>query len=43
MSSITLALIAFACIFGGALLGLGIRSYLPGHHLSENGRDIVKL
>ncbi len=43
MYSITVALIAFACIFGGALLGLRIRSYLPGHHLGENGRDIVKL
>ncbi len=43
MSAIILALTAFACIFGGALLGLRIRSYLPGHHLSETGRDIVKL
>src|SRR5512139_2669574 len=43
MSAITLALIAFACIFGGALLGLGISTNLPGHHLSENGRDLVKL
>ncbi|HET6419176.1 MAG TPA: DUF4239 domain-containing protein [Geobacteraceae bacterium] len=43
MSALLLALIAFACIFGGALLGLCIHSYLPDHHLSENGRDIVKL
>ncbi len=43
MNSITVALIAFACIFGGALLGLRISSNLPEHHLNENGRDIVKL
>jgi len=43
MNSFILALIAFACIFGGALLGLRISSYLPDHHLNENGRDIVKL
>lgn len=43
MSALILALIAFACIFGGALLGLFIHSYLPGNHLSDNGRDIVKM
>ena len=43
MSAIILALIAFACIFGGTLLGLLVSSNLPHHHLSENGRDIVKL
>ena len=43
MSAITVALIAFACIFGGALLGLRIRSFLPDHHMSADARDIVKL
>ena len=43
MSSITVALIAFACIFGGALLGLRIRSFLPDHHMSAEAKDIVKL
>ncbi len=43
MSSITVALIAFAYIFGGALLGLGIRTLLPEHHLSGDAKDIVKL
>ncbi len=43
MSAILLSLIAFACIFGGALLGLLIRSCLPDHHLSDNVRDVVKL
>lgn len=43
MSSITVALIALACIFGCALLGLRIRSYLPHHHLSDSAENIVKL
>ncbi len=43
MSSDTIALISFACIFGSTLLGLRISSMLPDHHLSENGRDVVKL
>ncbi len=43
MSAIMLALIAFACIFGGSLLGLFIRTHLPDHHLSDSARDIVKM
>lgn len=43
MNSIWICLILFACVFGGALLGLLIRTKLPGHHLSEDARDAVKL
>jgi len=43
MNAMTVALIAFACIFGGALLGLCIHSFLPVHHLNEASRDVVKL
>jgi len=43
MSSITVALISFACIFTGGLLGLLIRSFLPEHHRSDEVRDVVKL
>lgn len=43
MNALAVALIAFACIFGGALLGLFIRSLLPDHHLSDASRDVVKL
>ncbi len=43
MSSIALALLCFALTFGGALLGLCVRSFLPDHHLSENARDVVKV
>jgi hypothetical protein len=43
MSSITIASIAFLCMFGGALLGAWFRSLLPGHHLTSDSRDVVKL
>lgn len=43
MSPLAVALIACGCIFGGALLGLCIRSCLPIHHLSDDTRDVVKL
>jgi len=43
MSSITISLIVFACIFGGALLGLLLRAVLPQHHLTSETKDIVKL
>jgi hypothetical protein len=43
MSSITISLIVFACVFGGALLGIFLHSVLPQHHLSAETKDIVKL
>jgi hypothetical protein len=36
-------LIVFACIFGGALLGMIIRARLPNEHLSPDTKDVVKL
>jgi hypothetical protein len=39
MSAIALSCVAFLCIAGGALLAL----LLPGHHLSTDAKDIVKL
>ena len=38
-----IALIAFACVFGGALLGMFLRVLLPAHHLSEDTKDVIKL
>src|SRR5512147_1566957 len=35
--------IVFACVFGGALLGLFLQGPLPDHHLSETTKDAVKL
>ena len=43
MNSIWISLTVFICVFGGALLGLFVRTVLPGHHLSEDARDAVKL
>ena len=43
MYSILVSLVVFVCVFGGALLGLFLRTVLPGHHLSEEARDAVKL
>ncbi|OAJ57942.1 hypothetical protein A6V36_19665 [Paraburkholderia ginsengiterrae] len=43
MNSLVVALIVFVCVFGCGLLGLGLRSFLPDHHLSEDSTAIVKL
>ena len=43
MNSIALSFIVLACILGGALLGLLLRNALPGHHLSGDAKDVVRL
>ena len=43
MSSMAISWIVFACIFGGALLGMLLRAALPAHHLSTESKDIVRL
>ena len=43
MSSITVSLIAFACMFGGALVGMLLRGSLPQGDLSADSKDTVKL
>lgn len=40
---ITIAVISFLCIFGGALLGMLIQGFLPEHHLKPESKDSVKL
>jgi len=35
--------IVFACVFGGALLGMCLRAVLPDRHLSTDSKDFVKL
>jgi hypothetical protein len=37
------SLIAFAVIFGGAFLGVLLRRALPGHHLDDDTKDVVRL
>jgi Protein of unknown function (DUF4239) len=43
VSPVSVASIMFASVFGGALLGMGLRSILPEHHLSGDSKDVVKL
>jgi hypothetical protein len=43
MSSLAIAGITFACVFGGALLGMFVRTILPEHHLNPDSKDVVKL
>ena len=43
MSSLTISLVAFAFIFGGALAGMILRASLPDHHFSADSKDVVKL
>jgi len=43
MSALIVAAVVLACVFGGALLGRFLRARLPGNHLGEDSKDIVKL
>jgi len=43
MSSLTIALVVFGCVFGSALLGVLLRNILPNHHLSSDSKDTVKV
>ena len=43
MSSMAISWIVFACVFGGALLGMWLRAALPEHHRSTESKDIVRL
>ncbi len=42
-SSIALSCIVLACVFGGSLLGMFLRTVLPEHHLSEKSNTIIKV
>jgi len=43
MSGTLIALISAGCIFGGTLFGLALRKMLPGHHLTEESKDAIKI
>ncbi len=43
MNSIEIGGITFACVFGGALLGILIGRRLPEHHLAPETKDVVRL
>lgn len=42
-SSIWIALIVFAFVFGSALIGMLLHGLVPGEHLSSESKDVVKL
>jgi hypothetical protein len=43
MDSYVVASIAFACVFTGSLVGLGLGAWLPEHHRSPASHDAIKL
>jgi hypothetical protein len=43
LSPIAVSAIAFVVIIGGAFTGTLLRKALPGHHLADDGKDIVRL
>jgi len=43
MNSIAISGITFACVFGGALFGLFLRTRLREHHLATETKDVVKM
>lgn len=43
MGPVGVGAVVFACVFGGALLGMRLRATLPDPHLSAETKDVVKL
>jgi len=43
VNPIAIGLVVLACVFGGALLGMHLRTILPEHHLSDASKDVVKV
>jgi hypothetical protein len=43
VSPMTISWVVFACVFGGALLGMLLRNLVPEHHLNADSKDVVKL
>jgi hypothetical protein len=43
MDAALIGLVAFACTFGGALLGMALRRALPDHHLDSDSKDTIKV
>jgi hypothetical protein len=43
MMNLSISLLVFALIFGGALAGMAVRPLLSEHHLHSDSRDVVKL
>ena len=43
MSALSISLIVFACVLGGALLGIFVNFRLPEHHHASDTKDVVRL
>jgi hypothetical protein len=43
VSPINIGWTVFACVFGGALIGMALRRVLPEHHLSADSKDVIKM
>jgi hypothetical protein len=43
VSPLPIAVIAFACIFSGTLVGMFLRKVLPDHHLSDESKKVIEL
>src|SRR5262249_24862283 len=43
MTSVVVSVLAFVCLFGGAVLGMRLRDILPEHHLSSDSKDVIKV
>lgn len=43
MSPIAISMVVFGCVFGGALLGIFLHSFLPNHHLDADSKEAVRL
>jgi hypothetical protein len=43
MTPAAIGCVAFACVFGGALIGMALRRILPEHHLSTDSKEVIKL
>src|SRR5271157_2647765 len=43
MGSVAISLVAFACIFGGTLVGMFVRNILPEYHVNDESKDAVKM
>ena len=43
MNDLSISLLVFAIIFGGALVGMVVRPLLSEEHLHPNSRDVVKM
>jgi hypothetical protein len=40
---VLVALIIFACVFGGSLVGMTLRAMLPPNHLTDESKDVIKM